>query len=249
MVTEALCSYEDKALSRNWIAVMIRFYLAAACALALLSQTEMVSAATVQNGSFEDIGTGTLNNRGWRHFSSIPGWDGLPNVEIQSDPTLRHINAQHGDNYAELDTNTNAGMLQEINFSAGTYELSFFYSPRVNQSQTTTNDMYYKVFAGPAHSPNTELLYGEINDAPNIETPYGRWTEVTGIFDVTVAGTYSLLFQASGEQRTSGCGDCGALIDNASISAVPLPAPALLLLTSLACMYSVRLRRKHLKAK
>ncbi len=95
--------------------------IAAAACLMLMGTS--ASAATVVNGSFEDIGTGSFNGSGWNHFSSIPGWTGNPNVEIQSDPTLSGINAQHGSNYAELDTNQDGGISQNIYFAAGDYEL------------------------------------------------------------------------------------------------------------------------------
>lgn len=194
------------------------------------------SAATITNGSFEDIGTGTLNGSGWNHFGSVPGWDGDPNVEIQSNSTLGSVNTPFGNRYAELDTNQDAGISQEITLGAGTYELSFWYSPRVNAEHTTTNDMLYKIF-----NTTTSLLSETINGAPNLAFPHGTFTEVTALF-TTDGGTFTLAFQATGGSFFSGCGNCGALIDNVAISAVPLPAGLLLMLTGLGAFGVARRR-------
>ena len=89
-----------------------------ACALAAMGMATAANAA-VFNGSFEDIGGQTLNARGWNHFSSVPGWTGVPNVEIQSSSTLGSIDAHDGEYYAELDTNQDAGMFQDIFLTGG----------------------------------------------------------------------------------------------------------------------------------
>ena len=196
-----------------------------------------VSAATVLNGSFEDIGVQSLNTGGWSHFPSIPGWTGVPNVEIQSNKTLGSIDAHHGDQYVELDTNQDASIYQDIWLTSGTYKLSFWYSPRVNNLSTSTNDMLYSVGAGSA------LLSGTINGAPNPDYPHGAWTNVTGIFVVDAAKMVRLMFTASGGSHYSGCGNCGALIDKVSISAIPVPASGLLLLGAFAVLSGARLRQ------
>ena len=208
-----------------------------AVAIALAMSASTVSAATVVNGSFEDIGTTTLNGSGWSFFNSIPGWTGDPTGEVQSAPTIGQVDAQDGQYYVELDTNQNSTIYQDISFNAGSYALSFFYSPRVNNPSQGTNDMTYSV-AG--------LLSGSVNSAPNSGFPYETWTEVTDRFSVTTAGTYRLSFSGAGAQNESnGCGDCGALIDNVSIAAVPLPAGALLLLTGLAGLGLSRRRKAN----
>ncbi len=154
----------------------IKFLAAAVMAASIASGA---TASTVQNGSFEDIGAGTLNGSGWNHFSNIPGWTGDPNVEVQSAKTLGSIDAQDGDYYAELDTNQDAGIYQDIALTAGRYLLSFWYSPRVNDLSTSTNDMIYSISNG------STLLSGAINGAPNASYPHGVWTEVTGSFKLT----------------------------------------------------------------
>lgn len=203
--------------------------LRAALVAALVAGAGAAPAATlVMNGSFEDIGSGSLNNGGWNHFSSVPGWTGSPNVEIQSDKTLSSIDAQDGTHYAELDTNQDAGIFQDLVLDAGNYLLSFWYSPRVDDPSTSTNDMFYSVSEGM-----TTLAGGSVNGAPNPDYPHGVWTEITHYFTVDDTSDVRLSFFADGGSRYSGCGNCGALIDNISVSAVPLPASGLMLAAGL----------------
>ncbi len=201
----------------------------------------------VTNGSFEDNPLGSGN---WSHFSNVPGWTGDPNVEIQSNRTLGSIDAKDGSYYAELDTNQDAGMFQDIFLNAGSYDFSFFYSPRVNDTNTATNDMFYS-FKDMATQTLT-LLSGTISGAPNASYPHGVWTEVNGTLRVQTAATYRLTFEARGGSFYGGCGNCGALIDDVSLtgpggpidnpSPVPLPAGFALLLTGMGGLAVMRRR-------
>jgi hypothetical protein len=217
---------------------MNRFSTMAAAAALALSATSAMS-ATVVNGSFEDITGVTLNSSGWSFFSSIPGWTGSPTGEVQSAPTISAVDAQDGKYYVELDTNQNSTIFQDIAFDAGKYKLSFWYSPRVPAAHNpsgSTNDMTFAVGS---------LLSGSVTGAPNPTFPRGVWTEVSSIFTVATAGTYRLSFSGAGaENESNGCGDCGALIDNVSISAVPLPASALFLLAGIGGLGALRARRR-----
>ena len=66
---------------------------------------------------------------------------------------------------------------------------------------------------------------------------------MTGYFTVAADGTeVELSFQASGETPTSGCGNCGALLDDVSIAAVPLPAGLLLMLSAVGAFGFARRR-------
>lgn len=212
----------------------------AACAVAFASTAGAATITNdnfVTNGSFEDIGDGSFNSRGWNHFSDVPGWTGDPNVEIQSGITLGSIDAQSGEYYAELDTNQDASMFQNIALDAGTYDLSFWYSPRVDATNTSTNDMTFSVA-----SLATSYIDTLISGAPNALFPHGDWTNIVATFTLTSAEIITLTFGATGGSLFQGCGNCGALIDNVSIAAVPLPAGLLLMLSAFG-MFAFARRR------
>ncbi|SMY10410.1 VPLPA-CTERM sorting domain-containing protein [Flavimaricola marinus] len=202
--------------------------------LAFLAATASSASTVVVNGSFEDLGGQSLNSSGWNHFSSIPSWTGQPNVEVQSNATLSGIDAQDGVSYVELETNQQAGISQDIFLEAGAYSLSFFYSPRIDEQQTTTNDMSFSIDG---------LLSGYVIGAPNPDFQWGEWTEVTSTFLVADGGYYTLSFNAFDSSSYIDCPNCGALIDNVRISVVPLPASALLLLLGLSGLGAIRKRR------
>ena len=214
----------------------------AALGLAAVAAATLATAATasttnyVVNGSFEDVegAVQSRNNGSWGTFSSIPGWTDLggTDFEIQTNPTLGSIDAQDGFRYVELDAHgsgSNAQIGQMVTLGAGTYKLSFYYSPRVNVSPTTTNDIVYSVGT---------LLSGMITGAPNEDYLHGMWTEVTGLFTVETDGDYLLAFGGAGYEET-----LGGFIDNVSISAVPLPAGGLLLLGGLGALAFARRRK------
>lgn len=221
--------------------------LAAAAVTALAAAPTFATTNAVANGSFEDLGDFNLGSRNWGFFSEIPGWTGAPNGEIQSARTIRQVDAQDGAYYVELDSNENTTIYQDVSLFAATYTLSFFYSPRVNDARQGTNDMAFSV-AG--------LLDEQLQGAPSEAFPYRSWTEVTRDFIVETAGTYRLSFSGAGAQNErNGCGDCGALIDNVSLTAritdsapdlapVPLPAAGWLMLAGIGGLGAARLRRK-----
>ncbi|MEN6424513.1 MAG: hypothetical protein ABFE13_04065 [Phycisphaerales bacterium] len=89
----------------------------------------------ITNGSFEtpDQATGT-----WSVYGSIPGWTTTfgPGIEIQDHVTGL---AYDGDQFVELDSHSNSGMLQQVAVTAGaSYDLSFAYSPRPGVAATST---------------------------------------------------------------------------------------------------------------
>jgi len=217
----------------NWLKTIV-----AASSVAIIGSVASASTTNfVENGSFEDIGGAVLNGNGWTIVNGIPGWEGKPNIELQTFDTLGFA-ANDDDFYAELDTNQDSRIEQEIDLDIGTYLLSFFYSPRVNESPTSTNDLQYLVSAGG------ELASGTIEGAPNNDYPWRKWTEVQAYFTITGANeTINLSFAAEGgSQGADNCGSCGALIDSVSIAAVPLPAGVLLMLSALGAFGFARRR-------
>ena len=191
------------------------------------------NAATVVNGSFE-MDPGVAGNFGG-DFSTLPTtdsrtwdvWDGLPGwtvhsgsgIEIQTERTLG-FSPQDGDRYVELDShpgpNSNTTIYQDILFEAGYYELSFWYSPR------TTNAGSNGIGFG------VDGIFESLVSGPSGVYPRRTWTEVTYHFEVASDTTQRLFFGATGRQDT-----LGGFIDNVSISEIPVPASALLLLGGL----------------
>lgn len=190
-----------------------------------------VAAATVVNGSFENTPKAVGN---WTVFAAgINGWDVASGsgIEIQTNATLGQIDAQDGAHYVELDSHpnaqssaTNTRIQQTIAFDMGRYMLSFYFSPRV-RNNAATNVIDFGVTSGLAASIT----------GPSADVPYGQWTKIETIFTVGTAGDYDLYFAASGTQDT-----LGGLIDNVSISPVPLPASALLLLAGVGALTIAR---------
>jgi hypothetical protein len=223
----------------------MRNLIISALAVAALGATA-ASAATVVNGSFEDptraIGevnnnafvdlAGSSGSSSWDVWSELNGWASTgAGIEIQTDNTIGSVDAQDGEHYVELASHgaadSTSAMKQGITFSAGTYLLSFYYSPRTGT--LGENGIKYGVegvFAGVVSGPTDDLKRGE-------------WTEVTQEFTVG-DGTNSLFFSAI----AGGNSTLGGLIDNVSISAVPLPASSLLLLAGLGGLGAMRRRKK-----
>ncbi len=192
------------------------------------------------NGSFEETPTvngalfdslATPGDASWAVFSTLPGWTAIPTdgpgIEVQTDETLGSIDAQDGAHYVELDSTANATIRQTVFLAAGTYDLSFWYSPRL--SNANTNGMTYSIaglfgsLAGPGINPVTAV---------------GQWTQIVAQFVVGVSGNYDLDFAATTENDSY-----GALIDNAVISAVPVPAAGGLLLFGLGGLAALRRRK------
>jgi hypothetical protein len=213
------------------------------------------SAATiVVNGSFEQgTGTGVANRTAFGNLgqagsanwdiytgTNVTGWNAGPHgIEIQTDRTLPgsgggNVDAQDGENYVELDTTRNSSMRQTVFLSGGTYTLSFFYSPRVNAAAAgqTTNAIIYSLIGtgGP--------LFTLLADGPSGRAPFGQWTEFTHVFTAS-QGNYDLIFSAAGQSN-----GLGGLMDNVSITPVPLPGAGLLLLGAVGGLAFVR-RRKN----
>lgn len=99
--------------------------------------TPVTASNLLVNGGFEAIAVADGN---WTTVAAMPGWTWLggpgTGFEIRNNVAGR---AQEGSNYIELDTNGNTQVGQYLDhLGAGTsYDLSFWYSPRVFQSAST----------------------------------------------------------------------------------------------------------------
>ena len=220
---------------------MNMFGIMAATALVLTPVT--VSAATVQNGSFEmDPGTisqgvnghgkgrdfsgiATPGGSSWGIWTDIPGWDVSSNgIELQTERTLG-FTPYVGDYYVEMDTLRNTTISQNVFLEAGVYELSFAYSPRTKDA--STNGVAFSVAD----------LFGSVSGP---DATYGRldWSKITSTFTVDTADTYLLSFSGTGTSNSY-----GGLIDDVAISAVPLPGGLALLGGALAGFGALRRRK------
>ncbi|WP_306141978.1 hypothetical protein [Roseibium sp. MMSF_3412] len=207
------------------------------------------ASAMIINGDFEDVTTmdptGLVNGNklsnlattgsSWDVFSEISGWKTTngAGIEVQTNRTLGSIDAHSGQHYIELDShpraNSNSTMSQDVSLGVGSYELSFWYSPRNNDA--SSNGIEYSVggllldsITGPSASPLTAV---------------GTWTLVKALFKVETAGDYTLSFAATGKQNT-----LGGFVDTVNITAVPIPAAGFLLPVGLGLLGYASRRRK-----
>ncbi|CAN0605849.1 unnamed protein product, partial [Ectocarpus sp. 12 AP-2014] len=166
--------------------------------------------------NFDDL-AGSTGSGSWDVWNELNGWSSAgAGIEIQTDNTIGQVDAQDGEHYVELASHgaadSNSAMKQAIDFSAGTYVLSFYYSPRTGT--LGDNGIVFGV----------DGVFKNIVSGPTNDLKRGEWTEVTQTFTVD-AGIKSLFFSA----EPGGSSTLGGLIDNVSIEAVPLPASSLLL--------------------
>lgn len=189
------------------------------------------NAATLINGSFETTPT-PIGASGFDLYTAIDGWTaGVDqNIEVQTVNAIG-LGAQDGNNYVELASDSAASISQEVFLSAGQYELSFFYSPRErDRNGLGLNNMAFGVGG---------VFSEDVLNAPNLDLPRGEWTEIAEVFEIATDGLYTVFFQ--GTDPTDG--SRGALIDNITLAAVPLPAAGLMLLTALGAAAAGRRKR------
>ncbi len=217
-----------------------------ALATALIFGTGAASAAVVTNGSFEldpgvvsqgvaGHGRGavfselpTPQGRSWGIWTSgVAGWSSDPNgIEFQTKSTLNpDLTPSHGNYYVELDTRRNSRIFQNVNLNPGRYNLSFDYAPRVNSNSSNaiavTLDGYVDELVSSSYSGGTR-----------------EWTTFNYGFDVAASGLAELGFSARGSSNS-----LGGLLDNVSISVVPLPGGLALMLSALAGLGFMRRMR------
>lgn len=205
--------------------------LQAAAAALSFAAASAANANLIVNGSFEtpdvDTTSGMVGGSGWQVYngSQVAGWDVAYGygIEIQKSGTV--VNAQHGDQYVELDShgsNSNTAIYQLISgLTVGKeYELSFWYQPRTSNNR---NDNGMDVFWGlPYDSVEIDSIANVVRDA---STDWVQYTYLLTAIDTTM----ELMMAADGQQNS-----LGALVDNVSLVAVPEPGTLALLGLGLA---------------
>ena len=202
-----------------------------------------IQSPLIQNGSFEVGPNGNprglangarfqnLNVAGpsWDVWRDLNGWNGGTRlgIEVQSDRTQPFIDAQDGDHYIQLDTVGNSSMSQRLKLGMTKYVLSFFYSP-VNLN-AATNGIAYNL---------GRVVSGQVTVGTNGAT-VGVWTEIRTTFIIPRGGNYDLTFAAIGTSDS-----IGGLVDNVTLTPIPLPATGFLLLAGLAGLGAKRRRRR-----
>lgn len=198
-----------------------------ACGLALqVFAAHALPVNLVVNGGFEAT---PVASGSWVNVPSIPGWQVVAGpgtgFEVRNND---NGTAHSGNNFIELDTNGNTTIQQTFSsLSAGqSYDLSFWYAPRIGKSAQTNG---ISVFW------NGQLLQNIALNGGNTTT----WSEYQ--FQVpALSGNNSLRFAATGLSDSYG----GAL-DDVSLVASPLPEPPAACLALLGAGALAWVRRRH----
>lgn len=220
-------------------------FLAAAILAMFSTLSGRSDAATVPitNGSFEGGTTGRpfgtltgarfnqlmVSGPSWDIYSAVTGWKTQTGsgVEVQSDRNPFALDAQDGDYFISLDGLSNASIEQKVALSAGSYVLSFWYSPQTLLGPTNTIGFNLG-----------NIVSGQVRNGVN-GAQVGIWTEIRTRFTILSGANYDLTFAALGASD-----GFGGFIDNVTIETVPVPAAGLALLTGLIGLVGVRRRRR-----
>ena len=172
-------------------------YLAATLALS----TSANATPLIINGGFEDLGNNVLSGK-WSYFSSLPGWNGINNIEVHRDGLLAD---GFGNYYVELNAHPRQNVPFQIQSDLFTtvagqqYELSFW-----AQKRRADDGMFSVSVDGFSRTINTHTTAG--------------FTQFT--FDFTGTGSLTSLTFISGQ---SGNDSLGHFLDDVSLNAVPEP--------------------------
>lgn len=211
-------------------------------AVAALTAASASAATIVQNGDFETVDgrlgvttggsdgnplnslAGGSGNGTWDVYASLPGgWSSSlgAGIEVQTTRSVG-LTPKSGAHYVELDSEneghigSNSNMFQNLGLlDSGKYQLSFWYRPRT--ATASDNGIRVDVTGGAAFT--TAVAGGDRS----------AWMLYEFLFQVVNPAAPTILsFTATGDAN-----EHGGFLDDISVAAVPLPAPALLLLGAL----------------
>jgi hypothetical protein len=225
---------------------MNAFARLAGASLLGLAALPATAANLIVNGSFEDaIGSvigGEVNwsiqdnplpndpvNGIWYTQASGTSF-GTPGIEVQTNPTLSTIDAHSGTHYVELDGNPSPGQSSIVQYFATIpnqqYQFSFWYSPRTGNA--ASNDVFVQFGSLP--------FVGE-DSFDGTGFTVGTWSLITYFFTATEEQSIVAFFSGPDSDTL------GALIDDVSVTAVPVPAAVWLLGSAMVGLVGVSRRR------
>jgi hypothetical protein len=197
---------------------MLKSLVIGATALFLASAA---NAAVVLSSNFDTISTPTLTEQGYDILSSAEGWTGGEfGLEVQDDIIGAAFSPM---NLVELDTTANSSMF--VNLVAGTYTVSYYYSPRPNVASDSNG---IDLMIG-------STLLDSITGTGGSETVW----QLRTVNFTTTGG--ALTFLATGESDA-----LGGYLDNITIetAAIPEPATWVMLITGFGLVgFAARRRR------
>ncbi|MFN4128274.1 MAG: choice-of-anchor C family protein [Paracoccaceae bacterium] len=201
----------------------------------MLGTASFAQAATIQNGSFEEGSPAGVFSTLGAGSTAITGWTvGSGNIDYIG----TYWQASAGSRSLDLTGNTRGSIFTTItDLIIGTaYKLSFDLSgnpagqPAIKQLDVTLSNPL-----------TTENYLYNVKTAKNTLSDM-KW--VTYVLGFVATSTESVITFATGN-GTGGAACCyGPALDNVQISAVPVPAGGLLLLTGLAGFAAMRRRKK-----
>lgn len=167
--------------------------------LALLALGATAAQANlITNGSFENVAL----QGDWSQFDTITGWYAMSDKIEVGKAGVYGVSGQDGQNVLELDANHNATVAQDINLSAGTYNLSFLMAMRAG-TDPSTNEI--------------QVLWNGTQVASFI--PNSTTFSTTSLNLTGVNGVNTLAFRGAGAAES-----LGGMVDNVKVQAVPEPA-------------------------
>jgi hypothetical protein len=233
------------AMTQKILAISAMLALAAATtAQANVVFTDSFELPATQNWKVYDlVGDDSTNpadgSNGWANTAGS-------GIEIQTNSTLNFIDAHHGNQYVELDSDssnggtsaqTNSAMTRTVDLAKGWYELVWYYFPRTNNAG---DDNLIEVFVDGFSEDLATNLIGRAS--LRRDGSVTDWVKITNAFYVDgTDNLYGLTFRAGGTQN-----ELGGFVDSVSLAAIPLPASVLLLGSALGAASLAGRRRWRL---